>query len=91
VVSLSWSAATFLAPIAGGTVLQYAGDAALWFGCFGLGLLCAALHLRAGPARERRAAELREPERAAANVRGSERVDLRGATQDPLDHGVSVT
>jgi MFS family permease len=59
VFSLSWSVATFTAPILGGAVLQYAGDTALWFGCFGLGLVVAALHLRSGPARERRAHELR--------------------------------
>jgi MFS family permease len=59
--SLSWSVATFVAPILGGAVLQYAGDTALWLGCFGLGLVVAALHLRSGPARERRAHELRTP------------------------------
>jgi len=70
VFSLSWSAAAFLAPIAGGAILQYAGEAALWFGCAGLGLFVAALHLRAGPARERRAAYLREAELGPVEVRG---------------------
>ena len=57
--SLSWSAASFLAPIIGGAVLQYAGAAALWLGCFGLAtVVVAGIHLLAGPARERRAAQL---------------------------------
>jgi len=60
VFSLSWSAASFLAPITGAAVLQYAGDAALWLGCLGVGCLVAVIHVLAGPARERRAAELRE-------------------------------
>jgi MFS family permease len=71
--SLSWSAGTALAPILGGLVLQRAGGAALWGGCF---VLCAAVavgQLLAGPARARRAMRLRlaqdderEQERAAA-------------------------
>ena len=60
VFSLSWSAASFLAPIAGAAVLQYAGATALWLGCLGLGCLVAVINVLAGPARERRAAELRE-------------------------------
>jgi MFS family permease len=60
VSSLSWSAASFLAPVVGGAVLQYAGDVTLWLACFAVGLLVAVLHKLAGPARERRAAELRE-------------------------------
>jgi MFS family permease len=75
VFSLSWSAATFLAPLAGGAILQYAGEPALWFGCAGLGLLCAAVHLRAGPARERRAAQLRDEQRAEADIRRPVAVD----------------
>jgi MFS family permease len=71
VFSLSWSAATFVAPIAGGAVLQYAGDAALWLGCLGLGLAGALLHLRAGPARERRATELRDAAASAPVGAGS--------------------
>jgi MFS family permease len=58
VFSLSWSAAAFIAPIAGAAVLQYVGNAALWLGCFGVGLLVTVIHLLAGPARTRRAAEL---------------------------------
>ena len=55
VFSLSWSAAAFIAPIAGAAVLQYVGNAALWLGCFGVGLVVTVIHLLAGPARARRA------------------------------------
>jgi MFS family permease len=58
VFSLSWSGASFLAPIIGGAVLQYAGDATLWLGCFVLALIVAVIHVLAGPTRERRAAQL---------------------------------
>jgi MFS family permease len=58
VFSLSWSAASFVAPILGAAVLQYLGNAALWFGCFGAGLIVAAAHWLSGPARARRAREL---------------------------------
>jgi MFS family permease len=60
VSSLSWSAASFLAPVVGGAILQYAGDTTLWLACLAVGLLVALLHHLAGPTRERRAAELRE-------------------------------
>lgn len=59
VFSVSWSVAGFAAPILGAAVLQYVGNAALWIGCFGLSLVIAAIHVWAGPSRERRAAELR--------------------------------
>ena len=62
VFSLSWSAASFLAPIIGAAVLQYAGSTVLWLGCFVVGLVVAGLHLLAGPARQRRADELRKAE-----------------------------
>jgi MFS family permease len=65
VFSLSWSVASFLAPIIGGAVLQYAGAAAVWLGCFGLAVIVAVIHVLAGPARERRAAELAAAEAAA--------------------------
>ncbi|BEL11195.1 MFS transporter [Actinoplanes sichuanensis] len=69
--SLSWSAGTALAPIVGGLVLQRAGDAVLWGGCFVLSALVAAGQLLAGPARARQATRLRlaqeeASERAAA-------------------------
>jgi predicted MFS family arabinose efflux permease len=58
VFSLSWSAASFLAPILGGAVLQYAGPTTLWLGCLALAVVAAAVNLLAGPSRERRAAAL---------------------------------
>jgi predicted MFS family arabinose efflux permease len=61
VFSLSWSVATFVAPIAGGFVRDRLGDSALWFGCAAIGGVVAVAHLLSGPARERRAAELRTP------------------------------
>ncbi|MEU4618654.1 MFS transporter [Actinoplanes sp. NPDC023801] len=57
--SLSWSAGTALAPILGGLVLQRAGGAVLWGGCFVLCVVAAVGHLLAGPARARRAMRLR--------------------------------
>lgn len=59
VFNLSWSAAGFLAPIVGATVFQYLGNSALWLGCLAVTFAVAALHLAAGPARERRTAALR--------------------------------
>lgn len=58
VFSLSWSAAGFLAPLLGATVLQYGGKLTLWLGCLVLALVVAAIHLSARPSRERRMAEL---------------------------------
>ncbi|WP_433792311.1 MDR family MFS transporter [Actinoplanes sp. CA-252034] len=72
--SLSWSAGTALAPILGGLVLQRAGDAVLWGGCFVLCAVVALGQLLAGPARARRAMRLRlaeestESEHAAASA-----------------------
>jgi MFS family permease len=68
VFALSWSAASFLAPITGAAVLQYAGDTTLWLGCLAIGCLVAVIHVLAGPSRERRAAQLREPTPTAAPV-----------------------
>jgi MFS family permease len=59
VFSLSWSCASFLAPILGAAVLQYAGSAALWLGCLGLAGVVAVFHLVAAPSRDRRVAQLR--------------------------------
>jgi MFS family permease len=59
VFSLSWSAASFAAPIAGGFLQEHAGNTALWLSCAGVGLVVAAGHLVSGPARERRVAQLR--------------------------------
>ncbi|MCW6005210.1 MFS transporter [Micromonospora sp. CPCC 205371] len=61
VFSLSWSVAGFLAPVLGGFVMQHAGNAALWLGCAAIAAVVGLGHLLSGPARERRAAALREP------------------------------
>jgi MFS family permease len=66
--SLSWSIAAFLAPTLGGFVQQHAGNTAVWLSCGAIGLIVAAAHLVSGPARERRAAQLRAEEQAAAGV-----------------------
>jgi MFS family permease len=57
--SLSWSAGAALAPITGGFVQEHLGNAALWLGCAAVGAAVAVGQLLSGPARERRAAELR--------------------------------
>lgn len=56
--SLSWSAGTALAPIAGGFTQEHLGDTALWTGCFAVCALVAVGHLVTGPRRERRIARL---------------------------------
>lgn len=58
VFGLSWSVASFFAPVLGGAVLQYGGKVVLWLGCLGLSLIAAAIHLLARPSRDRRAAQL---------------------------------
>ncbi|MGH3647091.1 MAG: MFS transporter, partial [Micromonosporaceae bacterium] len=60
--SVGYSIASFVAPPLAGLTLQYAGQAALWGGCFLLGLLAAGGQYAAGPARERRIALLRRSE-----------------------------
>ncbi|SNY05265.1 MDR family MFS transporter [Paractinoplanes atraurantiacus] len=55
---LAFPAASFLAPALGGAGLQYLGDAH-WLLVGTLGAIAAALHLLAGPARERRVAAIR--------------------------------
>lgn len=52
--SLSWSAGSALAPIAGGLTQQHLGNTALWFGCFLICVLVAVGHLVTGPSRRRR-------------------------------------
>jgi MFS family permease len=64
--SLSWSAGTALAPIAGGFVQEHLGSATLWLSCAGIGVLAALGQVVSGPARERRAAALRAAETPAA-------------------------
>ncbi|MCO8272577.1 MFS transporter [Actinoplanes sp. TRM 88003] len=56
--SLSWSAGTALAPIAGGFTQQHLGNTALWIGCFLVCALVAMGHLLAGPSRRRRISTL---------------------------------
>jgi MFS family permease len=56
--SLTWSAGTAVAPIAGGFTQQHLGNATLWLGCFGLCTLVALAHLATGRARARRIADL---------------------------------
>jgi MFS family permease len=60
VLSLSWSVAAFAAPVLGGYVQQHLGDKTLWLGCGLIAAVAAAAQLWSGPARERRATQLRE-------------------------------
>ncbi len=55
---LTFPAASFLAPTLGGAGLQYLGSAH-WLIVAAVGLVAAALHLAAGPSRERRVAAIR--------------------------------
>jgi MFS family permease len=55
---LTFPAASFLAPALGGAGLQFLGSAH-WAVVAGVGLVAAALHLAAGPSRERHVAEIR--------------------------------
>ncbi|MEU8264142.1 MFS transporter [Micromonospora sp. NPDC048999] len=61
VFSLSWQLAAAAAPIFGGLVREHAGNTTLWLGCAAIGGAMAVAHLISGPARERRAAQLRAP------------------------------
>ncbi|MFF5175352.1 MDR family MFS transporter [Micromonospora sp. NPDC000089] len=61
VFSLSWQVAGAVGPLLGGLVREQAGNTALWLGCAGIGAVMAVAHLVSGPARERRAAQLRPP------------------------------
>jgi MFS family permease len=65
-LSLSWSAAAFVAPVLGGVVREGLGNTALWLGAAGLGFLVALAHVLSGPARERRAAALHPTATATA-------------------------
>ncbi|WP_438862127.1 MFS transporter [Paractinoplanes aksuensis] len=65
---LTFPAASFLAPTLGGAGLQYLGNAH-WFAVGAVGAVAAALHLLAGPPRERRAAAIRSETSATADVR----------------------
>ncbi|TWJ25645.1 putative MFS family arabinose efflux permease [Micromonospora endolithica] len=59
--SLSWQVAGATAPVLGGLVREQSGNTALWLGCAVIGAGLAVAHLVSGPARERRATELRTP------------------------------
>ncbi|MCW3812937.1 MFS transporter [Micromonospora sp. DR5-3] len=59
VFSLSWQLAGATAPILGGLVREHAGNSTLWLGCAAIGVVTAVAHLISGPARERRAVQLR--------------------------------
>jgi MFS family permease len=61
VFSLSWSAASFVAPILGAAVLEHAGKRVLWLGCLAVCLVAGTLTLAARTARDRRAAALATP------------------------------
>jgi predicted MFS family arabinose efflux permease len=61
VFSLSWQLAGAIAPVLGGLVREHAGNTSLWLGCAAVGGVTAVAHLVSGPARERRAAQLRPP------------------------------
>ncbi|NES15640.1 MULTISPECIES: MFS transporter [Micromonospora] len=68
VFSLSWQLAGATAPILGGLVREHAGNTTLWLGCALVGGVVAVAHLVSGPARERRAAQLRTPATPARPV-----------------------
>jgi MFS family permease len=59
IASMTFTFSGFVAPVIGGLVIDHAGDAAIWVGCFVLGALVAIGHVITGPARERRAAQVR--------------------------------
>jgi MFS family permease len=64
--SMCWGLAFALAPVLGGRVLTTFGPTALWLACLGAGLLVAAGHLAAAPARRRRLAAMVELAGASA-------------------------
>lgn len=66
--SLTISGATFLAAVVGGAVMGYFGGAAVWIGCFALGLVIAVLQLAIGPVRERRIEEITKATPAPAKT-----------------------
>ncbi|MFI9785930.1 MDR family MFS transporter [Kitasatospora sp. NPDC051984] len=61
VYSLSWSLASFVGPMAGGLLLQYAGSAALWGACAAAGTLAAVAFVPIGRQRPQSAAEPAAP------------------------------
>ena len=57
VYGAAWGLSAFIGPLLGGWVYQNLGPQALWFGCFGLGLLLAAGYLALGRTAGRRGQE----------------------------------
>jgi MFS family permease len=89
VFSLSWSCASFLAPLAGAAVLQYAGPATLWLGCLGVAAVVAVLHLLAAPSRQRRVQQLLGADHEVngtveAPGRGQPHGQLSGDEEEPV-------
>ncbi len=80
VFSLSFSVAALVAPILGGWVIQHHGDGPLWIGCFVLGVITAAGHLAAGPARGAGWPYSAPPSRP---MRRAQRTELAGPTLSP--------
>lgn len=62
VAAMTFTFSGFLAPVVGGFVIDHAGDAAIWIGCFALGAVVSIGHLITGPAREGKAAAMRSIE-----------------------------
>ncbi|MEQ4300897.1 MFS transporter [Plantactinospora sp. B6F1] len=79
--SLSWSVATFAAPVTGGFVREQFGDSALWLGCAALGGVVAVAHLLSGPARERRVRALHTAEAGTAGPAADEPAGDAGPTR----------
>lgn len=55
--AMVWGATNGLSPVLGGQVMERLGAPVLWLACFAIGLVVAAGHLFAAPARRRRLAE----------------------------------
>jgi MFS family permease len=71
--SMCWGLAFTLAPLAGGALLGRSGARTLWLACLAAGLLVAAGHLAAAPARRRRLAARATAARAPAATAASAR------------------
>jgi predicted MFS family arabinose efflux permease len=72
VFQLSWSTASFAAPILGALVYTHAGSTSLWLGCLALGVAVSAIQRASGPARRRRTDELRRALAPAPTGRATE-------------------
>jgi MFS family permease len=81
--SLSWSAGTALAPLAGGYVLEHLGSTTLWLGCVVVGAAVAIGQVASGPARERRAAVLRAAETLTPEPRDTTQPTPPTSTAEP--------